>query len=140
MSESTNDTGPAPDTRGEWAVVELMGHRRTAGRISEVQRAGAGLLRIETPVGDGTTFVVQEYSGAAIFGITPCDEAFARAFADENEWGAGEIVRALIARIPDPQFALTFEGGDPPEPEGPAPVAPIATVGEDDPDGPLHCF
>jgi hypothetical protein len=32
-----------------WAVLELMGHRRIAGRITEVTIGGAGFLRIDVP-------------------------------------------------------------------------------------------
>jgi hypothetical protein len=37
-----------------WAILELMGHRRLAGRVSEIEIAGAKMLRLDVPgVGTG---------------------------------------------------------------------------------------
>ena len=61
----------------EYAIVELMGHRRLAGRISEVERFGAKLLRIDVPQ-DGSFaegWITQYYGGGSIYAITPTDEA-----------------------------------------------------------------
>mgnify|MGYP000966172017 CR=1 FL=1 len=60
-----------------WAIVEIMGHRVIAGRISEVSRFGASFCRVEVDLPDGT-IAAQEYSGSAIFCITPSDEATVR--------------------------------------------------------------
>lgn len=75
MTEQT-DAAVAPE---EWAIVEVMGHRQHAGRISEVTRFGAVLLRVDQPVGDDfvTTFV----GGASIYALTVVTEARARATA-----------------------------------------------------------
>lgn len=59
----------------EYAVVEIMGHRRLAGRILEVERFGAKMLRIDVPTkGDfANGFLSQFYSGAALFSVTHTD-------------------------------------------------------------------
>lgn len=41
----------------QWAVVELMGHVRLAGRISEEERFGSKLGRIDIPIDAGCTGV-----------------------------------------------------------------------------------
>ncbi len=61
----------------QWSIVELLGHRRLAGRVSEVQRFGVTMMRIDIPRPDGT-FVTQLYGGNAIFSETPTDEATVR--------------------------------------------------------------
>ena len=64
-----------------WAIVELFGHRRVAGRVSETEIAGAKLLRIDVP-GDGADdFCTQFIGGAAIYCLTPTGEKEARAVA-----------------------------------------------------------
>lgn len=64
-----------------WAIVEMMGHRRVAGRVSETEIAGAKLLRIDVP-GDGADdFCTQFIGGAAIYCLTPTGEKEARAVA-----------------------------------------------------------
>ena len=73
MTDET-ETAAAPE---EWAIVELMGHRSLAGRIQEVTRFGAQMLRVDRPFDDGswsTTF----HGGVSIYQVTPCTEAVAR--------------------------------------------------------------
>jgi hypothetical protein len=65
------------------AVLELMGHRRLAGRVSEVLVGGATLLRIDVPRKDGST-VTQFYSVSSVYCITPTTEEIARAVALAN--------------------------------------------------------
>ena len=60
-----------------WAVVELMGHGRTAGiiRTSDL----GGLIRVDVPVDDG--YRTEYYGSAAIYGIKVVSEEIARAYA-----------------------------------------------------------
>lgn len=59
----------------EFAIVEIMGHRRLAGRVMEVERVGVKMLRIDVPTkGDfANGFVSQFYSGASLFSVTNTD-------------------------------------------------------------------
>lgn len=66
----------------EWCVLDLMGHRRLAGHVTEQQVGGTNLLRIDVYRGDSPTPVAtQLYSAAAVFCITPTTEAIARRLA-----------------------------------------------------------
>ena len=67
----------------QWAIVELMGHRRMAGLVTEQEIAGQGMLRIDVPQDDGAT-VTQFYSPASLYCLTPVSEAVARAYAQRN--------------------------------------------------------
>ena len=60
-----------------WAVVELMGHGRSAGiiRTSDL----GGLLRVDVPIENG--FRTEYYGAAAIFSIKVVSEEIARAYA-----------------------------------------------------------
>lgn len=60
-----------------WAVVELMGHGRTAGimRTSDL----GGLLRVDVPIDGG--FRTEYYGEAAIYSIKVVSEEIARAYA-----------------------------------------------------------
>lgn len=66
----------------EWAIVELMGHRRIAGRVTEQEIAGRAFLRIDIPQEDGGE-ATEFYNPASLYGMTPCDEALARVVARE---------------------------------------------------------
>lgn len=69
----TESAEPAP----EYAVVELMGHVRHVGRLTEVERFGTKMGRVDVPKDgkfeDGFTSFF--FSGASIYRVTPCDLA-----------------------------------------------------------------
>lgn len=68
-----------------WALVELMGHRRMAGKVSEQTIAGAGTIRVDVFVGDAPEpAVTQFYGGGSIYCLTPISETTARTFARQN--------------------------------------------------------
>lgn len=65
-----------------WAIVELMGHRRLAGMVTEVSVAGAGMLRVDIPTkGDGDFTLTQFYPPSSLYALTPVAEDIARAVA-----------------------------------------------------------
>lgn len=59
-----------------WAIVELMGHLRLAGKLTEEERFGAKMGRLDIPDGDG--FVTRYFGGASVYSITIVSEAVAR--------------------------------------------------------------
>lgn len=60
-----------------WAVVELMGHGRTAGIIRESDLGG--LLRVDVPIED--SYRTEYYGNAAIYSVKIVSEEIARAYA-----------------------------------------------------------
>lgn len=79
MTDATTiDSAPQPAEDGwEWAIVEIFGHRRHAGRTREEERFGAKMLRIDVPKkGDPTTngWETHWYGGSSIFSYTLTDE------------------------------------------------------------------
>ncbi len=83
MSNETSDAA----TFESWAIVEIMGHRRFAGFVSEQQIGGASFVRIDVPkiepAGEdkGAEPFTKLFGAASIYCITPCTETTARAFA-----------------------------------------------------------
>lgn len=83
---------PVDDDGWTWAIVEIMGFRKHAGRIREVEQFGAKMLRVDVPVLAYAPVADSElapilvasptierwethlYGGSAIFGITPTSE------------------------------------------------------------------
>lgn len=69
-----------------WAIMELFGHKRLAGFVSSQEVAGGSLVRIDVPATEGgpedhapaTRAYTKLVGVAAIYGITPCEEALAR--------------------------------------------------------------
>ena len=65
-----------------WAVLELMGHRKLAGYVSEQEIAGASFIRIDVPATNGEGNVAtQFYSAGAVYCLTPTTEQIARGLA-----------------------------------------------------------
>lgn len=68
-----------PDSDGwEWAIVEIFGHRKHAGRTREEERFGAKLLRVDVPnkgLPAEHGWTTHYYGGASIFSFTPAEEA-----------------------------------------------------------------
>ena len=63
----------------QWAILELLGHRKLGGLVQEQTVAGVAMIRIDIP--DGEKFATQFYSPSALYCITPCGEEVARAYA-----------------------------------------------------------
>lgn len=97
MTEQEAHQQPQPP--GEWMILELLGHRKLAGFVTEVQRYGTALIQVEVYRGDEEApTLVQRYSPSALFGETPCAEAVARRFAAGSSYRpvtAWELERAL---------------------------------------------
>lgn len=102
-----------------WYIVELMGHRRLAGRVSEVTVAGAGFLRIDVPGDAGQPdFVTQFVRPESLYALTPTTEALAR-----------QVAR-LARPAPVSRYELPAEA-----PPSPPRADPAADDEDDDDDG-----
>lgn len=105
----------------EWAVVEIMGHRKHAGRVREEERFGAKMLRVDVPTitiappaeeGGQPVVTVEKwtthwYGGPSIFSFTLTDEESVmrinRPYYSPQRYIAP----------PDPDFdEVEFDGGD----------------------------
>ena len=70
---------------GHWAVLELLGHVKVAGYITEEEHFGSKLGRIDIPGQDGGIALTQFFGGQSVYRLTPVSEATARAFAAANQ-------------------------------------------------------
>lgn len=71
----------APEPFDEWAIVELMGHVRLAGHLTEQQIAGGYFLRLDIHGETGPAIVTQLIPpppGGPVYRITPVTEEIAR--------------------------------------------------------------
>lgn len=80
-------TAPSASTQplDTWAVVEMFGHKKLAGHVTEHQLGGQALIRVDVPetrVGDNVVPAHTKLLGpASIYCMTPCSEAIGRAAA-----------------------------------------------------------
>lgn len=72
MSEASK---PALD---EWALVELFGHQKIVGRVTEATIAGGAFIRVDVPVFNGAAAFTRVFGPWAIYSINPVTEEIAR--------------------------------------------------------------
>lgn len=65
----------------QWALVELFGHSRIAGLVTEQAIGGCSFLRVDVPAIDTEPAFTKCYGNGAIYGMTFVTEEIARAAA-----------------------------------------------------------
>ncbi len=89
------------DAFDSWAIIELMGHVRMGGRVTEEERFGSKLGRVDVPLpADPTCIVCQGkgdclpcdsrfttvyFGGSSVYRLTPTTEKLARAVAAASQ-------------------------------------------------------
>jgi len=68
----------------EWAILELMGHRRLAGKLTDAVIGGGAFIRVDIPGKNGRQ-TTQYYSSDAVYCITPTTEDIARTVAEQSQ-------------------------------------------------------
>ena len=71
----TDTTDTSDGTFAQWVIIELLGHRRLAGYLTEQQIAGTAFLRLDVPADPPVT---QYYAPGSVYAITPTTEEIAR--------------------------------------------------------------
>jgi hypothetical protein len=70
-----------PDQPRQWAIVELFGHTKLAGEISEHTIGGCSFVRIDVPAVGSMPRFTKLQGNSSIYGITFVTEEVARAAA-----------------------------------------------------------
>ncbi|HZR77899.1 MAG TPA: hypothetical protein VFA58_01750, partial [Chthoniobacterales bacterium] len=58
-------------TFDEWALVELFGHARIVGRVTEATIAGGAFIRVDIPDKEGKTIFTRFFGPSAIYSMSP---------------------------------------------------------------------
>ena len=69
------------DSFDQWAIVELFGHQRIAGRVTEAQVGGCQFVRVDVPAVDENEAFTRLLGQGAIYAINIVSEDVARAAA-----------------------------------------------------------
>jgi hypothetical protein len=96
----------------DWCIMELMGHRRLAGFVREVEMGGKGMLRIDVP---SVPPVTQFYGITAIYCLTPTTEAIARGMGAQVRAEPVRRFELPPARVPSPMCCECERDIDPGE-------------------------
>ncbi|MBJ6145723.1 hypothetical protein [Hymenobacter sp. BT559] len=93
--ETTSETSLVEN----WAILEIMGHERLAGRLTETTIAGVPMLRVEVPATEKLPGFTRLLSGASIFSLTPVPQ-------DVATLVAGQLQKTAVSGIP--AYGFTF--------------------------------
>ncbi len=94
----------------QWAIIELFGHQRIAGLMSECSIGGCSFVRVDVPGYPGNPGYTKLYGNGAIYAITLTDEETGRAAAKSfspkpmNRWSAREMLG-----LPGPERESSME-------------------------------
>ena len=110
---------------GEYAIVEVMGHRTMVGRVTEVERFGSKLMSIE-PIFRDRLLPAVLIGGGSIYQFTPCSAEVAAKRQPTDDWQLPTSIRVTLPAelLPAP---VAVEDGEEDEPE----FAPAFLTGED---------
>ena len=102
MSDETATPAPLPE--GEYAIVEVLGHRTYVGRVTEVSRFGASLMSIE-PLFNDRLLPAVLVGGGSIYQFTPCSAEIARQRQPKNDYQLPASIRAALPpdMLPPPE-------------------------------------
>lgn len=92
---------------GEYAIVEVLGHRTMVGRISEVERFGTKLLGIE-PIFDGALLPIVLVGGSSIYQMTSVPRATAARRAPSKRYQLNSSVAAMLPPEPEDTPRLSW--------------------------------
>lgn len=62
----------------EWCLIELFGHQKIVGKVTEATMAGGAFLRVDVPAFDGSPAFTRFYGPSAIYSISLVTEQIAR--------------------------------------------------------------
>lgn len=71
-------TEQTKDTFDQWCILEIFGHERIAGRVTEQRIGGSSFVRVDVPGLNGADGFTRLYGEKAIYSITPVSEDIAR--------------------------------------------------------------
>lgn len=86
-----------------WAIVELFGHNKIAGKVSEHSIGGSMMVRMEVPDTEAAPAFTRFLHINAIYAINPVTEEVATAYAARLQvkpvevWDAREVLKRIDA-------------------------------------------
>jgi hypothetical protein len=103
-----------------WALVELMGRQRIAGKVTEQTIAGAGFLRCDVPETKKNPAFTRFIAPGSVYAINPITEEVARQYAETlqvkpiDSWD----ISAFVEKATQNRLAVSLPGEDDDEDNG----------------------
>jgi hypothetical protein len=94
-----------------WALLEIFGHHKVAGRLTERKMGTASMFQVDVPKGDDGFSHSELYGPGAIFAIKPTTEEWCRQFGKAYE----AADQSPLPYVPQGTPAIPDRTGDYPE-------------------------
>lgn len=94
-----SNTSPAFDS---WCIVELFGHQKIAGRVTEQAIGGQSFVRVDVPRTERYPEFTRFFGSGAIYSITPVSEEIATAAAQRVYAEPVTVYIGASAQLPSP--------------------------------------
>lgn len=95
----------------QFAVVEMMGHRKIAGAIKQSELAPGALIRVDVFGTNGEIERTEHVGSSAIYDITICSEQTAKAAAIAHN-PQPSFAYDILKERPDRQLTMGFSEAD----------------------------
>jgi hypothetical protein len=69
----------------QWCLVEIFGHQKYAGLVTEQQIGGANFVRVDVPETSRSKPFTKLFGASAIYSMTPIEEDVARVLAAQYD-------------------------------------------------------
>lgn len=87
----------------QWCIVELFGHQKIAGKVSEQVIAGQGFVRVDVPgFGEQVEFS-RLYGSGAIYSIIPTSEDVVKMYLRKNTF---QPIHPYELALPSPKKSV----------------------------------
>jgi hypothetical protein len=105
-----------------WAIVELFGHNKIAGKVSEQTIGGSSMVRVDVPDTEASPAFTRLLNVSAIYAINPVTEEVAVGYAGRLQskpieaWDAREVLKRiddmkkLNVPVSEPHGGAGFDG------------------------------
>ena len=112
LASASDDVRPLPD--GEYAIVEVLGHRTLVGRVSEVERFGTKLLSVE-PLFQGELLPAVLIGGGSLYQFTACSREVAKRRSPTQRYQLPASVQLTLLEpaLPAPSTEWNDNAGEP---------------------------
>lgn len=104
-----------------YAIIELFGHNKMAGKVSEQTIGGASMVRVDVPETAASPAFTRLLNVSAIYAINPVTEEVARGYAERlntrpiDAWDAREVLKRIDDQkklaAPEPDYGEEYEDG-----------------------------
>lgn len=89
----------------QYCVLDLFGHQKIAGKVSEQEIGGQTFVRVDVPATSSQPAFTKFFGQGAIYSITPVDEATCKRAVESYQVEPIEVYRLVVPerrRLSDP--------------------------------------